>query len=74
VDDLDPIGVNAQLCELAKQESGSPTVFVIWLPLAASPFYTAPHGTQGATTSFDLLFQGIEIATGNQRLPAGGKI
>src|ERR1700744_320984 len=67
VDDLDPVG-ERQLCELAKQESGFPAVFVLGFPLAARPFYTAPRGTQGAASSFDLLFQGIEITTGGQRL------
>lgn len=67
VDDLDPEG-ERQLCELAKQESGFPAVFVLGFPLAARPFYTAPRGTRGAASSFDLLFQGIEITTGGQRL------
>ena len=67
VDDLDPEG-ERQLCELANQESGFPAVFVLGFPLAARPFYTAPRGTRGAASSFDLLFQGIEITTGGQRL------
>lgn len=67
VDDLDPEG-ERQLCELAKQECGIPAVFVLGFPLAARPFYTAPRGTQGAASSFDLLFQGIEITSGGQRL------
>jgi nondiscriminating aspartyl-tRNA synthetase len=43
-------------------------VFVLGFPLAARPFYTAPRGSQGAAGSFDLLFQGLEITTGGQRL------
>jgi len=37
-------------------------------PLDARPFYTAPRGTNGAASSFDVLFHGIEITTGGQRL------
>jgi nondiscriminating aspartyl-tRNA synthetase len=67
VDDLDPEG-ERQLCEIAKRESGFPAVFVLGFPLSARPFYTAPRGAEGAASSFDLLFQGIEITTGGQRL------
>jgi nondiscriminating aspartyl-tRNA synthetase len=67
VDDLDPEG-ERQLCALAEKETGVPSVFVIGFPLAGRPFYTAPRGTAGAAQSFDLLFQGIEITTGGQRL------
>jgi len=66
-DDLDPEG-ERQLCDLAKEETGFPAVFVLGFPLKARPFYTAPLGTNGASSSFDLLFQGLEITTGGQRL------
>ncbi len=66
-DDLDPEG-ERQLCTLAEQETGVPAVFVIGFPLASRPFYTAPRGTEGAAQSFDLLFDGLEITTGGQRL------
>jgi nondiscriminating aspartyl-tRNA synthetase len=68
-DDLDPEG-ERQLCALVEKETGVPAVFVIGYPLASRPFYTAPRGTEGtpAAQSFDLLFQGIEITTGGQRL------
>jgi nondiscriminating aspartyl-tRNA synthetase len=66
-DDLDPEG-ERQLCTLAEKEMGIPAVFVIGFPLASRPFYTAPRGTEGAAQSFDLLFQGVEITTGGQRL------
>jgi len=71
IDDLDP-EAERQLCERARRETGIPAVFVLGFPLAARPFYTAPltapHGSGGAAGSFDLLFQGIEITTGGQRL------
>jgi nondiscriminating aspartyl-tRNA synthetase len=69
-DDLDPEG-ERQLCALAEKETGVAAVFVIGYPLAGRPFYTAPRateGTPGAAHSFDLLFQGVEITTGGQRL------
>lgn len=67
VDDLDP-EAERQLCDRARRETGIPAVFVLGFPLAARPFYTAPRGSQGAAASFDLLFQGLEITTGGQRL------
>lgn len=67
VDDLDPLA-ERQLCQRAASENGIPAVFVLGFPLAARPFYTAPRGPQGAAASFDLLFQGLEITTGGQRL------
>lgn len=66
-DDLDP-EAKRQLCALAEQETGVAAVFVIGFPLSGRPFYTAPLGSGGAAQSFDLLFQGIEITTGGQRL------
>jgi len=66
-DDLDP-EAERQLCQLAEKDSGVPAVFVLGFPLWGRPFYTAPRGTRGAANSFDLLYQGIEITTGGQRL------
>jgi nondiscriminating aspartyl-tRNA synthetase len=66
-DDLDP-EAERQLCKLAEDETGIPAVFVLGFPLSGRPFYTAPRGTIGAANSFDLLFQGVEITTGGQRL------
>ena len=67
IDDLDPEG-ERQLCALAEKENGIPAVFVLGFPLNARPFYTHPRGTAGASCSFDLLFRGLEITTGGQRL------
>lgn len=66
-EDLDPLA-ERQLCERAARGNGVPAVFVLGFPLAARPFYTAPRGSRGAAASFDLLFQGLEITTGGQRL------
>jgi nondiscriminating aspartyl-tRNA synthetase len=67
VDDLDP-EAERQLCQLAQAETGVPALFVIGFPLSARPFYTHPQEKEGASQSFDLLFEGIEITTGGQRL------
>jgi nondiscriminating aspartyl-tRNA synthetase len=67
IDDLDP-EAERQLCQLANEKAGVPAVFVLGFPLSARPFYTAPRGSRGAANSFDLLFEGIEITTGGQRL------
>lgn len=67
MDDLDP-EAERQLCGLALRETGIPAVFVVGFPLANRPFYTHPRGLNGAAGSFDLLFQGLEITTGGQRL------
>jgi nondiscriminating aspartyl-tRNA synthetase len=66
-DDLDP-EAERQLCRLVEQETGVPAVFVLGFPLTGRPFYTAPRGGDGAAQSFDLLFRGVEITTGGQRL------
>jgi nondiscriminating aspartyl-tRNA synthetase len=66
VDDLDP-EAERQLCGLAKQDHGIPAVFVLGFPLTARPFYTHPL-TETDAAGFDLLFNGVEITTGGQRL------
>jgi nondiscriminating aspartyl-tRNA synthetase len=66
-DDLDP-EAERQLCHLAEKDTGIPAVFVLGFPLSGRPFYTAPRGPSGVANSFDLLFQGVEITTGGQRL------
>lgn len=67
IDDLDG-EAERTLCKMAAEETGVPAVFVLGFPLGARPFYTAPRGTAGAAQSFDLLFRGLEITTGGQRL------
>jgi len=66
-DDLDP-EAERQLCQLAEKDTGVPAVFVLGFPMSGRPFYTAPRENSRAANSFDLLFQGVEITTGGQRL------
>jgi nondiscriminating aspartyl-tRNA synthetase len=57
------------LGEWAKCEHGSEFLFVTGYPLAKRPFYTHPDPTRpGQSNSFDLLFRGLELITGGQRL------
>ena len=57
------------LGEWAKQEHGSDVLFVTGYPAATKPFYTYPDpGNPAYTNSFDLLFRGVELVSGGQRL------
>lgn len=66
-DDLDP-EAERQLCAMAAARAGAPAVFVIGFPGGGRPFYSAPRADTGAAQSFDLLYDGLEITTGGQRL------
>jgi nondiscriminating aspartyl-tRNA synthetase len=57
------------LCEYAKKEWGSDFIFVTHFPVSKRPFYTFEDPTDpGFTNGFDLLFRGVEITTGAQRI------
>lgn len=66
VDDLDP-EAERRLCQIAEHDHGVSAVFVLGFPLSARPFYTHPR-TPSTAAGFDLLFRGLEITTGGQRL------
>jgi nondiscriminating aspartyl-tRNA synthetase len=66
-DDLDP-EAERQLCAMAEREAGVPAVFVLGFPLSQRPFYTQPAADGRHAAGFDLLFRGVEITTGGQRL------
>jgi nondiscriminating aspartyl-tRNA synthetase len=53
----------------AKQEHGSDFLAVEGYPMAKRPFYTHPQPDDPRwSNSFDLLFRGMELVTGGQRL------
>lgn len=57
------------LCEYAKKEFSSDFIFITHFPLSKRPMYT--HGDPNDpdyANGFDLLFRGVEITTGGQRL------
>ncbi|MCU0678710.1 MAG: aspartate--tRNA(Asn) ligase [Candidatus Pacebacteria bacterium] len=57
------------LCEYANQELGSDYIFITHYPVSKRPFYTyEDEADHGFTKSFDLLFRGVEITTGGQRV------
>lgn len=57
------------LCELIRKRTGSELVFVTHYPSKKRPFYAMedPENVE-VTLSFDLLFRGLEITTGGQRI------
>ena len=57
------------LGDWARTEHGSDFLFVEGYPMAKRPFYTHPEpGRPAHSNSFDLLFRGLELVTGGQRL------
>ena len=64
--DLDP-EAEKLLCKYAKEKLNSNFVFLTNYPRKKRPMYTMPYGEE-ETRSFDLLFRGIEITTGGQRI------
>ncbi|MBB6098541.1 nondiscriminating aspartyl-tRNA synthetase [Deinobacterium chartae] len=64
--DIDPEGERL-LCQHFAEEHGSDWVFVTHYPKAARPFY-AYYEPDGTTRSFDLLYRGLEVTTGGQRI------
>ncbi len=66
--DLAPAHERA-LGQWAKEEFGSDFLFVTGYPMIKRPFYTHPNPADPAySNSFDLLFRGLEMVTGGQRL------
>ncbi len=64
--DLDPEGERL-LSQYVREHMSSEFVFVTDYPWEKRPMYTMPKG-EGSTCSFDLLFRGLEITTGGQRI------
>ncbi len=66
--DLDP-GDERWLSEYATKELQSDFIFITHYPVSKRPFYTyEDENDPGYTKSFDLLFRGVEITTGGQRI------
>ena len=58
-----------QICEWAKEKHKSDFVFITHFPTEKRPFYTFIDEKDPAyTKSFDLLFRGLEINSGSQRV------
>ncbi|MDO8548402.1 MAG: aspartate--tRNA(Asn) ligase [bacterium] len=66
--DLEPEHERA-LCEWSRKKHQSDFVFVTHYPVKKRPFYTyEDEADPGYSKSFDLLFRGLEISTGGQRI------
>lgn len=64
--DIDPEGEKL-IGKHVKEKYNSDFVFLTHYPLAKRPMYTMP-AEENLTHSFDLLFKGLEITTGGQRI------
>ncbi|MEH6979637.1 amino acid--tRNA ligase-related protein, partial [Bacillus pseudomycoides] len=68
VGDLDTEGEKL-LGKYVKETYGSDFVFITHYPKEARPMYTMPNKeNQAVTDSFDLLYKGLEITSGAQRI------
>ena len=66
--DIDSEG-ERMICEYVKKKHGSDLVFLTHYPKSIRPFYSMPSPDDDAKTeTFDLLFRGVEIASGGQRI------
>ena len=66
--DLEP-NEERWICDYAKEKFNSDFVFVTHYPVAKRPMYTYPdENDPSKTKSFDLLFRGVEVTTGGQRI------
>ncbi len=66
--DISPEGEKI-ICDYFLKETNSPLVYIIGYPVKKRPMYTMPdERLPGYTRSFDLLFNGLEITTGGQRI------
>ncbi|MDY6934880.1 MAG: aspartate--tRNA(Asn) ligase [Spirochaetota bacterium] len=66
--DISPEGERV-ICEYFEREKNSSLVYIIGYPVKKRPMYTMPdERLPGYTRSFDLLYNGIEITTGGQRI------
>lgn len=72
--DLDPVGEKL-ICEWSKKHHGSDFIFLTDYPRSKRPVYTMPKKEDPEfTRSFDLLFRGLEITTGGQRIHEYGML
>ncbi|PCI29496.1 aspartate--tRNA(Asn) ligase [Candidatus Wolfebacteria bacterium] len=57
------------LCEYSRKNLGSDFIFITHYPVSKRPFYTYEDEEDlGFTKGFDLLYRGVEITTGGQRI------
>lgn len=67
-DDLSP-EEEVAICDAIRKKTGSEFVFVTHYPESKRPFYAMEDPADPSVTlSFDLLFRGLEVTTGGQRI------
>ena len=69
--DIDPKGEELA-GQYAKEEFNSDFIFLTHYPIDYRPFYTMSEGEEAM--GFDLLYKGLEIATGGQRINEYGEL
>jgi len=65
--DIDPEGERL-ISDWAQKNYNSDFIFLTHYPASARPFYTMPSSDPQYTESFDLIYRGVELATGGQRI------
>lgn len=65
--DIDAEG-ERMICEWVRKNHNSDFVFLTHYPTSIRPFYSMPSADPQYTETFDLLFMGVEIASGGQRI------
>lgn len=69
---METIDIDAEgerlICEWVKKNHNSNFVFLTHYPANIRPFYSMPSADPQYTNTFDLLFMGVEIASGGQRI------
>ena len=65
--DIDAEG-ERMICEWVKKNHNCDFVFLTHYPTSIRPFYSMPSADPQYTETFDLLFMGVEIASGGQRI------
>ncbi len=66
--DLSPEGERT-VCDYIQKRYDSPFVYILGYPIKKRPVYAMPdERLPGYTRSFDLLYKGLEITTGGQRI------
>ena len=56
------------ICEYILKTAGSEFVFITKYPLSERPFYAMPSEEDGCSETFELLYKGMEITSGGQRI------
>lgn len=65
---IDPEGEKC-ICQYTKEKYGSDFVFLTKYPVKKRPVYAMPDSEDNTlTNSFDLIYKGLEITTGGQRI------